>query len=76
MGERIGQAFNHRAVHLGRVPFGAQTHRLAGGIRHLAHNAGHALEQQFHRLRTNGHDAFLNFTGQLLKGIQAGQHIG
>ena len=71
VGQRIGEALDHRLVDLGRLALGEQAHRLAGRVGELAHDARHALEQRLHRLGADRHHAVLDLARQLLELVEA-----
>ena len=75
VGERIGEELHHGLVDFRRLALGPEPHVLARGVRHLAHDPRHALEQRAHWLGADGHDAFLDLARQPLKLLEARRHL-
>ena len=76
MGQRIGQPFDDGLVDFRSLAKGVQAHVLVHGGRGFPHDARHALEQRFDRLRADHHDAVLNVACQALKLFQPAHRIG
>ena len=64
MGQRVRQFFDHRLVNLGRRALGFDPQCLANLGPRFTRDPRHALEQRFHRLRPDRHDAVLDLSGQ------------
>ena len=70
MRQRFGQLVDDRLVDFGVLTFGDKTDLLADHVGDFANDTRHALEHRFYRLRTDRHDAVLDFARQLLQLVE------
>lgn len=70
MRQGFGQLVDDRLVDFRVLAFGNEADLLADHVGNFANDTRHALEDRLHRLRTDRHDAVLDFARQLLEFVE------